>query len=161
MMLPSEKRIPARLKIAVGLLALLTLLAVLQYHWLGQVSRAEQERMRNTLRSAVGRFAEDFDREIARAFVYFRVDPVAPGVPLESQLAERFRLWREDAPHPDLVDTLFLAQPDELDRPGWKQLDSATGRFQSVRATHRVSGFAGTHRGIRLVDGRASRCRFS
>ena len=132
MMLPSEKRIPASLKMVVGLLALLTLVAVLQYDWLGQVSRAEQERMRNTLRSAVDRFAEDFDRETARAFVYFfRATSTAPGVSPESRLAERFRLWREEAPHPDLVEDLFLAQPDEQGRLQWMQLDTAM-EFQPV-----------------------------
>jgi len=120
-----RKRIATSLKMVMGLLALLALLAVLQYHWLGQVSRAEHERMSATLRSAVNRFAEEFDREIARSFVYFRLNPAASGPAEEAQLVERFRLWKEEAPYPDLVEDVFLARADEEGRFMWRHLDPA------------------------------------
>jgi signal transduction histidine kinase len=129
LMSPSRKGIAANLKTVIGLLALLVLLAVLQYHWLGQVSRAEQERMRATLRSAVNRFADDFDREIARSFVYFRLNPAASGTAEEAQLVERFRLWQEEAPYPDLVEDVFLARMDDEGRFEWRHLDPESRQF--------------------------------
>jgi signal transduction histidine kinase len=131
-MSPSGKRIATSLKMVIGLLALLMLLAVLQYRWLGQVSRAEQERMRTTLVSSVNRFAEDFDREIARSFVYFRLTTEASGKAEEAQLVERFRLWNEEAPYPDLVEDLFLARADDEGRLVWMHLDPAGQELQAM-----------------------------
>ena len=52
-----------------ALIALLPLLAVLQFRWLGEVSRAERERMQASLKTAVTNFSQDFDREITRAYM--------------------------------------------------------------------------------------------
>ncbi|HEV7515148.1 MAG TPA: hypothetical protein VGR07_02495, partial [Thermoanaerobaculia bacterium] len=60
------------------LATLLSLLAVLQYRWIGEVSRAERER----LRAAPDHFAEEFDRELTRAFLSFQPGP--PGKPDET-----------------------------------------------------------------------------
>ena len=135
MMSPSWKKTPATLKMVVALLALLTLLAILQYRWLGQVSQAERDRMRANLRSATSHFAHDFDREIARAFVYFRVSPMTSPAAREDYLVERYRLWQEEAPYPLLVDNLFLAREDEAGGYPLARLDPATHRFQLVGGT--------------------------
>ena len=132
LMSPLGKHIDTSLKMVIGLLALLTVLAILQYHWLGQVSSAEQERMQSTLRSTVNRFAEDFDREIGRAFVYFRLNPMTPPDSEEAQLVERFRLWNEEAPYPGLVKDVLLARPDDTGRFEWMQLDRAGGKLRPV-----------------------------
>jgi signal transduction histidine kinase len=104
-------RLSLDLKIAVVLLVLLVILAGLQYRWTGEVSRAERERMQASLIQAVARFTDDFDRELARAFFHFFIDPRAPGAsPLEAGSAERFRRWRMEAPYPELVQDLFLVE---------------------------------------------------
>ena len=50
-----------------AMLALLPLLAVLQYRWLGQVSQGERERMKASLQTGVSHFSEDFDRELEKS----------------------------------------------------------------------------------------------
>jgi two-component system, OmpR family, sensor histidine kinase SenX3 len=83
------------------LLALLGLLATLQWQWIGELSAAERRRMLVGIESAVDRFADDFDREIARAAITFHPDLGRPAP--EGWLSERWAHWQEEAPYPRLV----------------------------------------------------------
>ena len=56
----------------IAMALLLIGLAVLQYRWVGQVSQAERERLKRALRTSADRIADDFDREIFRAFIAFQ-----------------------------------------------------------------------------------------
>ena len=67
-------RLPMPL-IAGALLGLIALLATLQYKWLGQISGAERDRMKASLNTRAGEFAQDVDRELTRAFLLFQLDP--------------------------------------------------------------------------------------
>ena len=60
--------------VAIALLGLIVLLAVLQYRWLGQISEAERAQRRATLAAGALEFAQDFDREITRAYLLFQTD---------------------------------------------------------------------------------------
>ena len=62
--------------VAGALLGLIALLATLQYRWLGQISDAERERMTATLNTRATAFAQDFDRELTRAYLLFQLDPM-------------------------------------------------------------------------------------
>lgn len=125
-MLPAQRKIPTTLAMVVGLLVLLALLAVLQYRWLSQVSDAAQERMQTTLVSSLSRFVEDFDREIARSFVYFRSAPSSTGLTEGQQLTERLQLWHEEAPYPALIENVYLARPDETGNLRWVRVQPAS-----------------------------------
>ena len=127
--------VPVNLKTAVGLLAILTLLAILQYRWLGQVSEAEHQRMSANLRTAITNFANDFDREIARTFLYFHLNPRVDVASRHDYLAERYRLWQDDSPHPGLVKGLFLAERDDVGRLRLMRLDPTQGQFESASWT--------------------------
>lgn len=104
---------------AAGILfVLLAVLATLQYRWIGEVSEAERERMRASARSAAAGVAEDFDREMTRAFRHF--DPGAASDPAP-WLAEHAKSWAGEARFPGLVREVFLARrvaggPFELQR---------------------------------------------
>lgn len=52
--------------VAIVLFAALLVLAVLQFRWIGQVSEADRDRLREGLRSSVTRFSDDFNGEIER-----------------------------------------------------------------------------------------------
>ena len=130
-----RSNLPVNLKTSVGLLALLTLLAILQYRWLGQVGEAEHERMRANLSTAITNFANDFDQEIARAFLYFHLNPRVNVPSRGDHLAERYRLWQDESPHPDLVKGLFLSERDDAGRFGLTRLDPARGQFESTSWT--------------------------
>ena len=67
------RRTPWQLLAAALLLVLLAILATLQYRWLGEVSEAERERMRASLRTRATEFGQEFDAEVTRAYVAFHV----------------------------------------------------------------------------------------
>ncbi len=101
-----------------GLLTLLVILASLQYRWLEEVSRADRDKSRDLLQAAVERFAEDFDRELTRAFLYLQpdhaaFDPTRQGGrrPRETvSFADRYQRWQAFAPFPDLVRDVYMAR---------------------------------------------------
>src|SRR5262245_20887799 len=67
-----KRKPPFMLLLVIALLAILPLLAILQYHWLGQVSEGERERMKNNLNASAKRFSQDFDDEITAVFLFFQ-----------------------------------------------------------------------------------------
>jgi len=106
--------------IAIVLLALLPLLAGLQYHWLGQLSENEHERMRNNLTAGVARFSEDFDRELTRIYSTFQqVQPFDPTSTFAAkimakeieQFSENMTQW-STSPRAQLVKDVYIV--DEL-----------------------------------------------
>jgi signal transduction histidine kinase len=56
------------------LLVLLAVLGTLQYRWLGEVSAAEHDRLRESLRTRASDFSQDFDREITRTYLAFHFE---------------------------------------------------------------------------------------
>src|SRR5262249_46136000 len=92
--------------LALALLALLPLLAVLQYRWLGQVSEGERERKKSVLTTMARQFCHDFDSELTALYLYFQPSPVPfDGAHDQSQgdFAARYRRWRETAARPKLI----------------------------------------------------------
>jgi signal transduction histidine kinase len=118
--------VPINPWIAAAVLAvLLGFLAVLQYRWIGEVSRAERQRLRAGLGAAAERFADDLGREVTRAFFAFQPSG-GPGA--EQSVAERWRHWRETAPQPGLVQSVYVAEWGAEGQPALARLDPATGR---------------------------------
>src|SRR5215831_14756892 len=95
--------------LAAGLLGLIVLLATLQYRWLGQISAAERARMGALLRDNASGFAEDFDRELNRAYLMFQVVPVPVGDNAAAQIASRYDRWMATSQYPRLVQDVYLA----------------------------------------------------
>src|SRR5829696_105411 len=108
------KRRPSLMLILVAaLIALLPLLAALQFRWLGEVSLAERERMQASLKTAVSNFSQDFDRELARAYMSFQMDAGVLRDRAWGEYAKRTDNWHQTAPYPQLVTDIFLIEPDE------------------------------------------------
>lgn len=111
-------------EIAFGLIlgALLVVLALLQYQWIGQVARAERDRRKADLDAVTERFGQDFDGEIeflARALMGGAAN--APDS-AASDYPARLRLWRSSSRHAKLVALAVLA-----DRSGALDLDQPDG----------------------------------
>jgi signal transduction histidine kinase len=123
---------------AAVLAILLPLLAILQYRWIGEVSQAERER----LRAAPDHFAEDFDRELTRAFLSFQPGLSAQGAPgktAETASAERratlvrqARRWRIEAPVPQLLRALYIVEEGTGGALALSRLDATGERFVPV-----------------------------
>src|SRR6185369_11530883 len=115
------------------LAALLGFLAVLQYRWIGEVSRAERQRLRAGLGAAAEHFSDDFGREVARAFFAFQSVPSggAAGA-TEMTVGERWRRWRETASQPKLVQSVYVAEPGDGGRLTLARVDPSTGSATAV-----------------------------
>src|SRR5713101_7942274 len=102
-------RIPLALAV-VSLLLVLGLLATLQYRWVGQVGEAERTRLQAGARSRVEQLAQDFDREVTRAYAWLQVDPDMLGEDGGPRFAVRYERWGAHTDYPGLVSAVFVAQ---------------------------------------------------
>lgn len=93
-----------------GAVAVLSLcLGVLQYRWLGEVSRGERERLRGSLQSSLNRLAQEFNTEITSAVLSLTASVTEPDPKLrEQQYAAQFFRWKESAHHEGLIRGVWL-----------------------------------------------------
>ena len=103
--------------VAAALLGLIALLATLQYRWLGQVSAAERERMQTNLAGRATAFAQDFDREITRAYLMFQLDPLDRETNVAAHVAQRFESWQASSRFPRLVKDVYVVPRGQSDIP--------------------------------------------
>jgi signal transduction histidine kinase len=89
-------------------LILVPVLAVLQYHWIGQLSDAERERHERTLRHATTALTDDLDLEVIRAFVGLYVDGASVQSGTWTEYAERVARWRAATATPAIVRDVLL-----------------------------------------------------
>src|SRR3972149_5154674 len=88
------------LLLPLALLALLFVLAWLQYRWTGALSRAEAERLRSGLRSSLARFGGELDFELARVLRAFSMRSPA-------ELPEALADFRRQSHYPEIVSELY------------------------------------------------------
>lgn len=107
------------LVLASVLAALLLALASLQWRWLGQISADERHRMQTSLRTQVGQFTQEFDRELTRAYFWLQADRGAsPGVTAAIDSVGHFQRWFASAPHPDMVRQIYVVSLPHAGSPG-------------------------------------------
>jgi signal transduction histidine kinase len=95
----------------VVLVGLLATLATFQYRWLGEVSDAERERMRASLRTRASEFTQAFDAELTRVYVAFQmVDREQLDADAASAVGAAYRQWHATATVPALVRGIYLAE---------------------------------------------------
>ncbi|MDJ0835163.1 MAG: HAMP domain-containing sensor histidine kinase [Acidobacteriota bacterium] len=107
------------------ILGSLIAVAALQYHWVGEVSRAERVRLNNLLAESRKAFAEEMDLTLTRLAIMLLVSP-DPREPIGS-LPENFKNWRDMARWPDLVQDLYLFSRTHDGETETQRLDWAGG----------------------------------
>lgn len=108
-------------------MAVLAVLAALQYRWLGQVSQAERQRMHETMTARARALATDIDREIARVYLTFQLRE-AEANQIDASLAARHKIWRSTSRHPDLIKGLYLLSNDGA----LQAFNTSTGTLSAV-----------------------------
>src|SRR5438046_5013682 len=98
----STARVPLSLAV-VTLVVLLAVLGTLQYRWVGQVGEAERARLQALARTRVEQLAQDFDREVTRAFASLPADPGMLEGDGGARYAARWERWTARTEHPALV----------------------------------------------------------
>src|SRR5689334_15786891 len=98
-----------RMWLLLALLALLPVMAWVQYRWIGQVSEAAQQRAKARLENSVEQLITEFDSEITRAHMTFW-QVSAETLPPEERFARRYQEWTRLAPYPQLIKEVFLIE---------------------------------------------------
>src|SRR3990172_2825198 len=88
------------LVLPLSLLALLLVLAGLQYRWTGALSRAEAERLKCGVSTSLARFRGELDEEIARVLRVFSMRS-------PSELPETLAEFRRQSHYPEIVSALY------------------------------------------------------
>src|SRR6185436_3364466 len=88
------------------LVAGLGVVATLQYRWIDRVSEAERQQLRANIDFAARRFTDDLRGEMDRLFESF-------ADPQRGDPARRYEEWLRNAPHPRLVETLYVVERTE------------------------------------------------
>lgn len=117
---------PPLLVLAVALLALILLLATLQYVWLGRISEAQRERLSGTLNQQTTAFAQDFDRELTRAYLLFQADVPSPDQDASARLSDRYDRWHATSASPRLIKDFYVATRGKSDVFTLQQFDATS-----------------------------------
>lgn len=108
-----------RVSIVLLVIALLTL-AGLQYHWIGQISVAERQRLEASVRVSSNRFVGDFNSEIRSLTSSLDFRGYEPA---EAAIVARYRSWAENSGYPDLVRALYVVRSAPAGEPRLFQID--------------------------------------
>ena len=125
----------------VALLALVGTLGTLQYRWLGRVSEAEREQLRESLDRRAREFADDFDREITRLY-----NGLQPAGPFDSAtpepFAQKYDQWLTATAAPALVKSIYFAKAAQ---PGFTlhRYDPSARAFSAVEWPDSLSAIRG------------------
>lgn len=117
------------LVVVIGLVALLPVLATMQYRWLGQLSSNEATRMQTNLDASVQRFKEEVNRILEDAERTFRLNPVYSPNVLAAELRASYQAWRATSDYPDLIEDVFWVRYDASFQPRLYHMDNAAGRL--------------------------------
>ena len=111
-----------------SLVCALVLLALLQYKWSGQVSEAEQLRMKSSLQIAVDQFRQDFTREVLQAGTALQADPETVEAADWESLAQSQAEWLANPNGAHLVSGVYLLLP--TDTPTVLRLDVSKAKYE-------------------------------
>ncbi|HYU31178.1 MAG TPA: HAMP domain-containing sensor histidine kinase [Thermoanaerobaculia bacterium] len=114
----------------VFLTALLVVLAVLQYRWIGEIGKAERDRLRAGLQAAADRAGDEVDQEITRIWLAFQPGSADVAANRRESLVRQLAAWRRTTQTPGLVAAVFVAGRGAA--PALERLDEASGRFIPV-----------------------------
>ena len=104
-------RLPGWLWIPMLVLPPLIVMGVLQFRWLAQLSEHEHKQRHAQLKAAASRFADEFNRELTRAYVAFQLDGDALARGDAHEASSHCEYWKVHAPRPQLIRDIWLAIP--------------------------------------------------
>ncbi len=134
-----------------ALVVLCGVLGLLQYRWLGEVSRAERDRLRSSLQASLYRLSQDFNAEITSACVALLPDGFQAEAREEDYAAGYLR-WKASSRHDGMFRRIAVVR-SERGALVLRSLDLESGTFSSggwpagwsglkERLTARISGEA-------------------
>src|SRR5689334_11074822 len=128
MMKPEIKERLFRWVTVPALVAVLALLAMLQYKWSGQVSLATRAQIQSNLETSLLGFRQDVARELTAACVEIKTALDASPKVNTSQIKEQFSHWQQTAAHPNLVQDVYVWEDPAHHQP--LRFDPARDQFE-------------------------------
>ena len=129
---PPSQRSLKLLGVVTVLVAVLGLLAVQQYRWSLEISRAEKARIEASLNTSVSQFRQEFYRELLQVCSAFHREPGAEADDFWTGYAEGYQTWARTASRPDLVANVFVWQAGSGASSRLLQLRPALNQFEAV-----------------------------
>jgi signal transduction histidine kinase len=117
--------------VVVVLVAVLVGLALLQYHWSAEVSRATTARLQGDLQTSMLAWREDLYRELGNIFLTMQDDPAKPLREKSADYARQYQTWARGSQHAGLVSGVYLFEAGSR-QPQLLQLDRSTSQFEPV-----------------------------
>src|ERR1700685_4465646 len=103
-----QKRFGAELIAVIVIIAVVSVLAVYQYRWTGEISRTEQTRLRNSLATSVRNFDQEFSYDFQQLCESFELDPETDPSAIESRAARQEAAWTRTSSHAEFVKALYI-----------------------------------------------------
>jgi hypothetical protein len=116
----------------IGMVAIVLILAVLQYRWTTEISRTEQLRLKTELATSVRTIDQEFSYDIERLCESFEMDFEAPTATTEQRAARLYSDWTRTASHPGLVSGLAVWRIDQAHYDSIETLNPETRQFESA-----------------------------
>jgi signal transduction histidine kinase len=125
------KPLALRLLVPAALVGLVAWFAALEYRWLDQVSLADRGERRASLEQRAAEFADDFDRELSRLYVFLQTASLGVETGAEAAFAKRYDAWHETARDPQMVRAIYWARAG-THGPTLAEYQPATHTFTAV-----------------------------
>src|ERR1700693_5252719 len=103
-----QKRFGVELIAVIVMIMVVSILAVYQYRWTGEISRTEQARLRNSLATSVRNFDQEFSYDFQQLCESFELDPEAEPPTIEGSVPHQQAGWARKSAHADLVKSLHI-----------------------------------------------------
>ena len=139
------------------LTAVLVTLAVLQYHWSNEVSKATSARLQANLHDSLISWREDLYRELTGVYASLQANPELPVQEKAKTYAEEYAQWSRRTPHPELVSQLYFLSDAGTGQQKLTQLNAATGEVAPAEWPERLGDLRTALQGFSSEMTQASR----
>ncbi len=116
----------------VATMAVVSLLAILQFRWTGEISRTEQQRLQSALATGVRNFTQEFSYDFQQLCGSFEIEPEAPVSSLETRVLRQYAGWQRTTSHGGLLGGLLVWRTDRGRGPYLESLDQTGEHFQEI-----------------------------
>lgn len=127
--MPLKRRFLPIFWVALALLALVPILAWMQYRWLDRLVRREAEHRRTHLTTSALQFAWTFNERLLGVQTHFAVQPDSSLVALEDTLQKRIESWRSNRDARLIKDVVLVRSAAADGVPMLLRYDAQTERF--------------------------------
>ena len=127
-----QKRFGVELIAVVVMIAVVSVLAVYQYQWTGEISRTEQARLRTSLATSVRNFDQEFSYDFQQLCESFELEPETEPSAVESHVMRQQASWNRTSAHAEFVRGLYVWKKTGSNAASLESFDSGDNRFHDV-----------------------------